>query len=181
MADSASLQALAELIKERNPIDAAISEIIGRPAQSGNIAEFVAAEIFGIKLHPSANHIGSDGYFAGGNLEGKSVNIKFKSKNDRDLDIALKTPPDFYLVLTGKRAVAESSRGTTQPWQIAGAFLFNHDELVSDLKSRNVKIGDDPSSIKGSLWNEAEIYPSPTNPNIPLSPSQKQMLQLFNS
>lgn len=176
-----SLKSLAELIKKRNPIDAAISEIIGYPAHSRHIAEFVAAEIFDIKLHPSANHIGSDGYFTGGNSEGKSVNIKFRSKNDGGLDIARQSPPDFYLVLTGKRAPAESSRGTTQPWEIASVFLFNHAELVSALISRNGKIGDNPIGINIDLWDAAEIYPTPTNPNIPLSPSQTRALQLFNS
>ena len=180
MTDSASLQALAELIKKRNPIDAAISEIIGYPAHSRHIAEFVAAEIFDIRLHPSTNHKGSDGYFTSGNLEGKSVNIKFKSKDDGLLDIGRQSPPDFYLVFTGKRAPAESSRGTTQPWEIASVFLFNYAELVSDLKNRGVKIGN-ATSICRRYWNDAKIYPSPTNPNIPLSPSQTRALQLFNS
>lgn len=181
MTDDNNLQALAEFIKTRNRVDDAISKIIGRPAYSNYIAEFVADKIFGIKLHQAANHRGSDGYFTGGNLAGKSVNIKFKSKNDGNLDIVQQSPPDFYLVLTGQRTAAESSRGTTQPWEIASVFLFNHAELVSDLKSRNVKIGDDPTSIGIDLWNEAEIYPAPTNPNISLSPLQKRMLQLFNS
>lgn len=180
MTDANKLQALAEIIKTRNRIDDSISEIIGRPALPGHFGEFVAAEIFDITLHESATHRGSDGYFADGKLEGKSVNIKFYPKNEGLLDITLKSPPDFYLVLAGPRVAAEPSRGTTRPWKITSAFLFNHAELVSDLKSRGVKLGT-ATSVRRQYWDEAEIYPAPTNPNISLSPLQKRMLQLFNS
>ena len=181
MTDANKLQALAEIIKTRNRIDDSISEIIDRPALPGHFGEFVAAQIFDITLHESATHRGSDGYFTDGKLEGKSVNIKFYPKNEGLLDITLKSPPDFYLVLAGPRVAAEPSRGTTRPWKITSAFLFNHDELVSELKRRRLKNIGAATSVRRQYWDAAEIYPVPTNPNIPLSQRQIRMLQLFNS
>ena len=181
MADSESLQEIAELMKARNRIDDSISRIIGRPASVNHIGEFVASVIFDITLHPSATHKGSDGYFAGGRLEGKSVNIKFCSKNDGNMNITRKSPPDFYLVLTGPRAAAASSRGTTRPWKIVSAFLFNHDALVSELERRGVKNIGDATSVRRQYWDEAEVYPSHANASLPLSQRQMQMLRLFNS
>ena len=37
------LQQLAELIRQRNRIDDAIADIIGRPAEKGHISEYIAA------------------------------------------------------------------------------------------------------------------------------------------
>ena len=91
---------LASLISQRNSIENEISAIIGRPAHSGHIGEFVASLIFDIELAESASNKGTDGHFTRGCLAGKSVNVKKYSKNDRILDIALDAPPDFYLVLT---------------------------------------------------------------------------------
>lgn len=48
-----NLDTLADLIKEKNEVDAKIASIIGRPAQVGHAGEFIAAALFGIQLHYS--------------------------------------------------------------------------------------------------------------------------------
>lgn len=171
------LELLSALIKQRNAIDKDISEIIGRPAERGHIGEFVAAEIFDIELHESATHKGSDGVFRRGKLAGRTVNIKSYGKREGILDMKRKDPPDFYLVLTGPKTAAMSSRGATRPWVISSAFLFNHHELVSQL---SVKIGI-ATSVKRNFWGEAEIYPNPNNGMLVLNPEQRSMLEMFSS
>ncbi len=169
------LELLAALIKQRNAIEEDISEIIGRPAERGHIGEFVAAEIFGIELHESAVHKGSDGVFQRGRLAGRTVNIKSYGKREGILDMKREDPPDFYLVLTGPKTAAMSSRGATRPWVISSVFLFNHHELVSRL---SVKIGI-ATSVRRHFWDEAEIYPNPNNGMFDLNLEQRSMLEMF--
>ncbi len=45
---------VAELLGQRNAIDAQLAEVIGRPVASGHLGEWLAAEIFDVNLHPSA-------------------------------------------------------------------------------------------------------------------------------
>ena len=168
-------ESLAALIKQRNSIDEDISQIIGRPAERGHIGEFVAAEIFDIELHESATHEGSDGIFRRGRLACRTVNIKCYGKNDGILDMKLDHPPDFYLVLTGPRTGATSSRGTTRPWTISSVFLFSHHELDSRITSKSRR----PAGVRRYLWDEAEIYPNPNNGLLPLTLEQCSMLQMF--
>jgi hypothetical protein len=94
------LERLAGLIQIKNEADAAIADLIGRPAAPGNIGEFVAASVFAIRLMPSAAHPGYDGVFSEGPLAGKTVNIKTCSRHESVLDIS-PHPSDCYLVLTG--------------------------------------------------------------------------------
>ncbi len=169
------LELLAELIKQRNAIEGDISEIIGRPAERGHIGEYIAAEIFDIELHESATHKGSDGVFRRGRLAGRTVNIKSYGKREGILDMKREDPPDFYLVLTGPTTVAASFRGTTRPWVISSVFLFDHHELVSQLR---VKIGI-ATSVKRHFWDEAEIYPTLSNWGFMLTPEQISMLEMF--
>ena len=169
------LELLSALIKERNSIEEKIAKIIGRPAERGHIGEFVAAEIFDIELHESATHKGSDGIFRRGSLAGRTVNIKSYGKRESILDMKRESPPDFYLVLTGPKTAAASSRGATRPWVISSVFLFDHHELVSRLK---VKIGT-ATSVKRHFWDEAEIYPSPRNEDFIPTLEQHLMLEMF--
>ncbi len=67
------LEELARLIHERNRIEASISKIIGRPAATGSIGEYIASRIFGIRLSPSATEKAVDGYFTEGTLKGRTV------------------------------------------------------------------------------------------------------------
>ena len=173
------LTKLASLIKKRNEIDAEIAPVIGRPAHSGHIGEYVAAEIFHIQLFESASYKGIDGHFASGDLEGRSVNIKYYSKRQNVLDI--RTPddlPDFYLVLTGPRVQPVTSRGTTQPWVIDSVFLFPGPELVQRLRRRGVQITVG-TSVAAPYWEEAEIYPSERSRAYSLTAEQRNKIRMF--
>jgi hypothetical protein len=112
------LERLAGLIQIKNEADAAIADLIGRPAAPGNIGEFVAASVFAIRLMPSAAHPGYDGVFSEGPLAGKTVNVKTCSRHESVLDIS-PHPSDCYLVLTGPAGQAR-----VLPWVIDSVFLF---------------------------------------------------------
>ena len=58
------LEQLAELVRAKNEADLSIARLLGRPALSGNIGEFVAARVFGIDLMQSGSHAGYDGVSA---------------------------------------------------------------------------------------------------------------------
>ena len=169
---------LASLIEQRNVIDEEIAAIIGRPAHPGHIGDFVAAVIFDISLHESATHKGSDGYFTRGPLAGRSVNVKKYSVDEGILAIRPDALPDFFLVLTGPRIPPASSRGTTQPWTIESVFLFEAAQLMERLRERGVKI-DVATSVIRRLWDDAEIYPSPNNRTLQLTPEQRSMIEMF--
>lgn len=172
-----NLGRLAELIKSKNSIDNMIAAHIGRPALSGHIAEYVAAHIFDIELCATANQKAIDGTFRSGELAGKTVNIKYYGKKENLLDITPDDFPDYYLVLTGPKSQAVSSKGQTRPFLISFAFLFNGAEIISVLKSRGVKIGI-ATSIKEDVWGEAEVYPR-HNSKFPLSEEIRKSLSLF--
>ena len=169
------LERLAQLIRQRNAVEREMTTIINRPMQIGHVGEFIAAEIFGIDLYESATHKGSDGQFTTGALAGRTVNVKFYGKNEGILDMTLHSPPNFYLVLTGPRVSAASSRGKTRPWTVSSVFLFSHHELVSQLR---VKIGI-ATSVRRRLWDAAEIYPSPNNVALQLTPLQRSTIEVF--
>lgn len=172
------LGALAGLIRQKNTADAAIAALVGRPALIGHVGEFIAAVIFDIELHATATKAGSDGYFRSGTLASRSVNIKWYGKHESLLDVALKLTPDFYLVLTGPRAAAVSSRGGTRPWLIHHVFLFESEPFHRKLEARGVKMGV-ATSVTASAWEEAEVYPSQKNPLLRLTESQSKQLELF--
>lgn len=93
---SEQIRNLAGCIRERNKIDAEIARIIGIPTEKGHIGEFIASQIFGITLHTSATHKGSDGEFTDRPLKGKTVNVKYYGKQEGILDINTQAIPDFY-------------------------------------------------------------------------------------
>ena len=64
--NAAGLERLADLIRERNANEVAITGIVGRPAQLGHIGEYIASRIFDIELEQDAAHRGSDGQFRSG-------------------------------------------------------------------------------------------------------------------
>ncbi|HIH36405.1 MAG TPA: hypothetical protein HA232_00650 [Methanocellales archaeon] len=172
------LERLAELIHAKNKIDAEIAEIIGRPSLIGHIGEYIASEIFKIELKRSAVEKGIDGNFTQESLEGSTVNIKFHPKRENVLDVGTDPLPDYYLVITGPKSSAASSRGTTRPLFISNVYLFSSQKLINDLKDRGVKIGI-ATSVISNLWDEAEIYPNQRNRLILLSEEQIQQLERF--
>jgi len=174
-----NLVKLAELVNQRNEIGGKISALIGRPAIVGHIGEFIAGIIFDIRLEQSASRKAIDGYFRAGSPAGKSVNVKWYGKQESMLDITPNSLPDYYLVMTGPRSSATSSRGDIRPWLIEYVYLFDSVSLVSDLSRRNVKIGI-ATSVRKSYWENAEIYPRQKNQNYIITEEQKEMLQLFS-
>ena len=169
---------LALLIQQRNTLDDQIARLIGRPAQLGHIGEYIASKVFNITLTPIATTKGIDGHFADGPLTGRTVNIKFYPKMEGLLDMRLDGVPDFYLVLTGPRVLAMSSKGQPRPVSIQAVFLLEGSAVVEDLTHRGRKVGV-ASSVRSARWEAAEIFPRQANTRLILSTEQRIMLELF--
>ena len=178
MSDGERLQHLASLVGQRNSLDVRIAEALGRPALTGHFGEYVASIVFGIELHSSAAQRGSDGVFTSGGLAGRRVEIKYYPINESILDLKIDGTPDFYLVMTGPRKAAASSRGEVRPWVIEAVYLFDGVALVGKLRERRVKIGTG-TSVRREFWNEAEVYPKHNNPVLGVSEEQAYLLGLF--
>jgi len=172
------LTRLADLLKEKHVIDEKIANLVGRPAQIGHVGEHIASAIFDIKLEASATAKGIDGHFVTGPLAGRSVNVKWYAKLENALDLTPAFLPDEYLVLTGPRSTALSSRGVHRPWRIQFAFLFDARSLAQQLSAHGSNLGV-ASSVPGRYWDEAEIYPAQNSKRLLLSDEQRSMLALF--
>jgi hypothetical protein len=173
-----TLNLLAELIRSKNSIEKEIANIVGRPAMLGHVGEYIAAKIFNISLEASAVNKGSDGKFISGPLKESSVNIKWYTKQSGLLDITPDFLPDYYLVLTGEKTSAGSSRGTNAPWIIKMVYLHKAESLIETLIQRRVKIGKQVS-VAQSIWEGSQIYPLQKNNLLTLSVAQKKMITLF--
>ena len=169
---------LTDLIKQRNNIEQDIAAITNRPAMLGHTGEYIASKIFNIRLQESASHKGIDGYFTDGNLTRKSVNIKWYTRQQGLLDITPDYLPDYYLVLSGAKVNASSSKGTVCPWEIYHVYFFDAVELVGKLMESGVKVGI-ATSVKKESWDKAEIFPAQKNISLVLSDNQKHLLSLF--
>jgi hypothetical protein len=174
------LDELATLLSVHNSLGEKISRLISRPATIGHTGEFIASEIFNIKLEESAIQKAIDGRFTSGPLAGKSVNVKWYGKLESILDMSIDDQPDYYLVMTGPKSTAENSKGGVRPWVIDYVFLFDSETLVQQQKSRGVKIGIG-SSVRKRQWLEAEIYPNASNKSLPITSEQREMLKSFGS
>lgn len=172
------LTVVADLIRERNEIDRQVSEITQRPVSAGHVGEWIASQVFDIELEPSAVTKAIDGRFASGPLAGSTVNVKFYGKQEGLLDVSLERALDYYLVMTGPRSGAVSSRGGTRPLVIAAVYLFDAKALLETLQKRGVKIGV-ATSVRTHHWQEAEIFPRGDNPMLPLTDEQAELLGLF--
>lgn len=173
---------LAEFIRIRNVADQSIARLIGRPAHSGHIAEFIASRIFDIELHPRAVHKSSDGCFRSGPFKDQTVNVKFASRNTGVLDLVGSNDPahhpDVYLVMTGPRSSVVSSVDTVAPWVVTEVYIFRSIPLLEYLTTRGVNIGV-ATSVRKPLWEEAMVYPSRNLSLYPLSSQQRSALELF--
>lgn len=169
---------IADLLRRRNEIDTAIARIIDRPMTSGHLGEWIAAQVFDIELEDSATAPAFDGRFRNGPLMGKTVNVKWYLKQEGLLDMTESAALSFYLVLTGPRSAAASSRSSTRPWCIDAVYLFNATDLLARQRDRNVKIGVATSVLKAQ-WEAAEIFPIARNSLLRLSSAQVDLLQLF--
>lgn len=173
--DSSDIVRLAELVAARNAWESEVSTIIGRPALIGNIGEYVAACIFGIRLNESASHKANDGEFVAGPLAGRAVNIKWYSKQEGILDLA-PGHPDFYLVLAGPKPQTRPLGEHNRPWLIDAVFLFSSSRLLEQLKQVKLDI---TISLGQELWTEAMLYPEQRSPDYLLSEHQRNLLRLF--
>ena len=174
------LEQLAELVATHNSLAGKITSVIGRPALMGHVGEYIASRIFGIRLEQAATAKSIDGVFTEGPLVGRSVNVKWYGKLEGVLDLKPDLPPEFYLVMTGPRSAAMSSRGQVRPWVIDYVFLYDAANILSALRQRGVKIGI-ASSVKREYWEQAEIYPHQRLQSLVLSPEQRRQLSLFGS
>lgn len=175
---SPSLVQISALVFERNIVEEQIATITGRPLAAGHLGEWIAARVFDIDLETSAAAKAIDGRFASGPLAGKTVNVKWYGKDEGLLDLTEDETVDFYLVMTGQRRNAASSRGTTRPLAIDAVYLFETRPLLQHLRSRGVKIGV-ASSLRRELWDAAQIHPVQQNATLTLSPEQRAALDLF--
>jgi hypothetical protein len=180
------LNQLADLLRERNALDEQIASLIGYPPHAGHLGEYVAAAVFDIALHQSKTQKHTDGLFRAGPLAGKTVNIKYYSKQEGSLDLSasgeIADNPDYYLVLTGPRSPAATSRGRSAPWVISSVFLFDSSALLAALSLTGAKIGI-ASSVRSAIWQEAMIYPHTGGDALrlgwELTDSQRQALAQF--
>jgi len=170
------LENLARLLITRNQIDALISSMINRPAINGHIGEYIAGKIFDIKLNDNARDKGTDGVFNTGSLATKSVNIKLYGKQEGLLDVNLNALPDYYLVMTGPKSPAISSRGKHRPCVIDHVYLFKSDDLKEKFGIKKFGVA---TSIKNAFWEKAEIYPKAQNQYLSLSEDKKDLLKMF--
>ena len=166
------LQRLAAMVRARNEADRQIAALIGRPATPGNIGEFVAAKVFGIRLAVSGSQAGYDGVFETGELAGKRVNVKAYGRHEGLLDVS-PHPCDYYLVLAGPQGPARH-----RPWNIEQVFLFDTRTLLLALKERGVKIGI-ATSVRKDQWEAARIYPTHKRAPLNLTSEQQELLKLF--
>lgn len=174
------LHQVARLIAQRNAIEAEIASLIDRPALAGHLGEWIAAEVFDIELETSAVAKAIDGRFASGPLAGSTVNVKWYGKREGLLDVTEDPRLDYYLVLTGPRGAAASSRRATRPMLIDAVYLFEAQSLLETLRGRRIKIGV-ATSVIARLWDDAELFPHQRNFAIPMSREQRVALTAFST
>ncbi len=178
--DEAELRQMAGLLRARNAIDDVIATITDRPVNPGHLGEWIAARIFDLELEQSTTARAIDGRFRSGPLMGKAVNVKWYAKREGALDMTEHSSLDYYLVLTGPRAAASTSRGTTRPLTIESVYLFPAAKLAETIHEAGLKLGI-ATSVRNALWDAAEIYPEQSNPELVLSPQQRHLLSFFSA
>ena len=172
------IKRLADLISRRNQVNKEISDLIGRPALTGHIGEYIASKIFNIELESSAARKGIDGRFTEGALKGRTVNIKIYGKREGLLDISLENLADYYLVMAGPQSQSMTSKGAARPIVISNVYLFKMNELLTELGNRGVKIRV-ATSVARKYWDSAEIFPHQTNKKFILTKKQCELLRSF--
>lgn len=172
---------LADLIRIRNVVNSSVSRIIGMPAETGNIAEFVAAAIFDFQFAPPNSAI-IDGVFTDQSpLAGKTANVKYRSTAHRRLNLAnsadLALHPDFYLALRGPATAKDPTSETTLPFLIDSVYLFASAVLIPKIVAEGKpNIG---PNVGVNHWKCARIYPEQVNQTLILNDEQRAALRLF--
>jgi len=176
--EHAQLEALAGLLRARNAINTEIVRLIGRPASTGNLGEFIASLVFDILLATSGVNPGNDGEFASGPLAGRTVNVKMYSQDDALLDIGIHEA-DYYLVLRGPRP-GTAKGPKTLPFRIDAVYLFEMVPLRDWLREAGVGVGI-ATSVRRHVWDAAQIFPPVPVAKLPLSAEQLELLALFGA
>jgi hypothetical protein len=176
--DATAIGQVAALLRTRNDIDAQLANIIGRPPLVGHLGEWIAAQVFDIQLEASASAKAIDGRFRSGQLAGRTVNIKMYGKREGLLDTSDDPSLDYYLVLCGPKSTAMTSRGGTRPFCVAAVYLFDAVVLRADQATRGIKSGV-ASSVRGALWDAAEVFPRQARSELTLTPEQADALVNF--
>ena len=173
---------LADLIRIRNYVNNSVSRITGRPAETGQIAEYLAAHIFPIDLHETFVEKASDGHFRPPSpLAGKTVNVKYRSSSSRRLNLVesrdLGHHPDYYLAFREPKLPKAPANERTLPLVIEAVYLFKAAELIPALIVDGVsRIG---PSVRKEYWRAAMIYPEQVNQALILTEGQRDALRLF--
>ncbi len=173
------LAKLADLLQQRNALDADITALIGRPALRSHVGEYIASRIFNIELNASAAERATDGRFRSGPLEGRSVNVKFYGEQDGLLAIRHDAVPDLYLVMTGEVSAPRASRGRTVPTVVKHVYLFDAGTLIAELRAEGRKLSE-ATPIGKHRWIAAEVYPEPNNVLLRVTDDQRRLLALFS-
>jgi hypothetical protein len=171
---------IARSLAQRYAIGDTIAVVIQRPMTAGHLGDWIAAQVFDIELEQSAVTAAIDGRFRSGPLQGRTVNVEWYLKQEGLLDMSEPSAPDYYLVLTGPRSAALTSRGGIRPWRIDHVYLFHAPTLLTEQRARGVKTGVAASVLKAH-WNAAEMYPLARNPLLPLGERETELLRLFAS
>lgn len=178
MASMDKLRQLSELVSEFNDITARIAQLIGRPALSGNVGEFIVSELFDFALEARGNNHAWDGHFRSGALQNKTANIKVLGRREGILDLNASVLPDYYLVLAGPR-LNSSIRGlSSRPWCISSIHLIDAPAVHAALTSSGRRIGI-ASSIRVSEWDASEVYPINRSGLLVLTAEQCRWLESY--
>jgi hypothetical protein len=171
-----ALPRLTALLRERDSIDEQIARCTGRSARIGDVGEFIASKVFGIKLADNAAQAGHDGQFTTGSLEGRTVNVKTYGSAAGGIDIS-PHGCDYYLVLSGpSKPIGPVAH---HQWKLSAVYLFDARALGVELAQRGVKIGI-ATSLRKSDLAAAQIYPvEGPHPALSLTDDQRAMLSLF--
>ena len=173
------LKQLASLMAKHNAIDDEIADLIGRPATRGHVGEWIASKIFGVALASKAVQKGFDGKFESGPRAGKTINVKWYGERQGYLDINPAGVPDYYLVMTGPKAAARSSRGRTLPWVVTDVFLFDARKLKDQFDKDGRKLGV-AAYVRQHEWKAARVYPQEApEALLKLTDAQRAGLKLF--
>ena len=173
---------LADLIRIRNYVNNSVSKIIEGPAETGRIAEFVAAQIFDIDLAETFVNKAIDGWFRSPPaLACASVNVKYRSSSSKRLNIEnspdLNNHPHYCLALRGPKLLKGPASEKTLPFVIDSVFLFDSHELIPALVAEgSAHIG---PAVKAIYWQQAMIYPTQVNQALVLNGEQRAALALF--
>jgi hypothetical protein len=173
-----NLSHLAELLRAKNTVESNIANLLGTTVNLNTVGEYIAANVFGVRLIPSAQHSEFAGIFSHTPLTGKTVDVQWYLRRESSMHVHSDPPPDYYLILAGPKQESNTSRALVNPWIITSVYLFDGHTLLNVLRERKVQTGS-RTSVRSQLWEQAEIFPTQRNPLLLLAPEQRQLLQLF--